>query len=548
MMRKAIVTLMCVVAIVCMAATAGAERGKPFSVSPFIGGYTFEGNENVKANLDYGLRVGYNLTDAFTLEGVLNYVPTEFKDRSEKVTDLGIRMEALYHFMPRSRFVPFLAVGIGGRILNSERTESRDHKNVLADYGLGLKYYLTEALAVRADVRHLVTFNDRYNNLEYTLGLTYLFGGEPAPAARTETVVVDSDGDGVPDVSDDCPGTPSGVRVDNAGCPLDSDGDGVYDYLDRCPDTPKGVKVGANGCPLDTDGDGVTDDRDLCPNTFPGAKVDRDGCPLDSDKDGVSDAVDQCPNTPLGASVDSRGCPLDTDGDGVYDYLDKCPDTPKGVKVDSSGCPLDKDRDGVADYWDKCPGTPAGVKVDGEGCPLDTDGDGVYDYLDKCPGTPKGVKVEKDGCPPPVLEERKQEAQAQAQAVAAPVVAPVVKRMAKEKEAIALHVEFDTNKSVVKKQYHDEIKAVADFMKEYPHSKATIEGHTDNVGKASSNKRLSQSRAESVRQYLIDNFGIDGARLTAVGYGEERPIASNATKAGQKKNRRVEAIIESTDK
>jgi len=263
---------------------------------------------------------------------------------------------------------------------------------------------------------------------------------------------------------------------------------------------------------------------------------------LDTDGDGVPDYLDRCPDTPQGVKVDSNGCPLDGDRDGVPDYWDRCPGTPADVKVDSNGCPLDTDGDGVPDYLDRCPDTPQGVKVDSNGCPLDTDRDGVPDSLDRCPDTPKGVKVDKDGCPPPVLEEQKQEAQAAA------VVAPAVKRMAKEKEAIALHVEFDTNKSVVKKRYHDEIKAVADFMQEYPHSKATIEGHTDNVGKASHNKKLSQARADSIRQYLIDNFGVDGSRITAVGYGEERPIASNATKAGKQKNRRVEAVIESTDK
>lgn len=95
--------------------------------------------------------------------------------------------------------------------------------------------------------------------------------------------VKDSDGDGVPDDMDKCPGTPKGVKVDAEGCPLDSDGDGVPDYLDKCPGTPKGVRVDATGCPLavsplDSDGDGVLDDKDQCPGTPRGAKVDERGC------------------------------------------------------------------------------------------------------------------------------------------------------------------------------------------------------------------------------------------------------------------------------
>jgi len=93
----------------------------------------------------------------------------------------------------------------------------------------------------------------------------------------------DSDGDGVPDDKDQCPGTPAGAPVDANGCPLYSDGDGVPDYLDKCPGTPSGVKTDADGCPLDSDGDGVPDYLDKCPNTAAGAKVDKDGCPPGGD-------------------------------------------------------------------------------------------------------------------------------------------------------------------------------------------------------------------------------------------------------------------------
>ncbi|HEY7747003.1 MAG TPA: MipA/OmpV family protein [Desulfuromonadales bacterium] len=120
----------------------------------------------------------------------------------------------------------------------------------------------------------------------------------------------------------------------------------------------------------DSDGDGVPDDRDKCPGTPKGVKVDSNGCPLDSDGDGVPDYLDKCPGTPKGVKVDSNGCPLDSDGDGVPDYLDKCPDTPKGAPVDKNGCPLDSDGDGVPDYLDKCPGTPKGTLVDETGCEL----------------------------------------------------------------------------------------------------------------------------------------------------------------------------------
>ena len=87
---------------------------------------------------------------------------------------------------------------------------------------------------------------------------------------------VDSDGDGVVDGKDKCPGTPAGRKVNADGCELDSDGDGVVDGKDKCPGTPAGRKVNADGCELDSDGDGIVDGADKCPTVY--AKT-ADGCP-----------------------------------------------------------------------------------------------------------------------------------------------------------------------------------------------------------------------------------------------------------------------------
>lgn len=113
---------------------------------------------------------------------------------------------------------------------------------------------------------------------------------------------------------------------------------------------------------------------------------------------------------------------------------------------------------------------------------------------------------------------------------------------------IALNVEFDTAKAIVREKYHNEIKKVADFMKQYPNTTAVIEGHTDNVGTADYNKKLSEERVKSVRQYLINKFGIKASRLSAVGYGLTKPVASNSTEEGRQKNRRVEAVIKTIAK
>lgn len=193
----------------------------------------------------------------------------------------------------------------------------------------------------------------------------------------------------------------------------------------------------------------------------------------------------------------------DSDGDGVPDYLDKCPNTPKGVLVDANGCPFDSDGDGVPDYLDKCPDTPKGVQVDANGCALDSDGDGIPDYLDKCPDTPKGAVVNDQGCW--ILE----------------------------------GLSFDTAKWDIKPSQYPILDNVVRILKRNPSLRIEIQGHTDNRGAAGYNQKLSQERAQAVMEYLLKK-GISSSRLTAVGYGLSRPVATNTTAEGRAMNRRVE--------
>jgi Thrombospondin type 3 repeat len=230
--------------------------------------------------------------------------------------------------------------------------------------GVGVRHFVTERLAVRAEVgvryeRFREVSRPVFNSTA-TLGLAYDIGrGSPR----------DRDGDGVPETLDRCPDTPRGAVVDARGCPIDSDHDGVADGVDECPITPAGVRVDGLGCPVDGDHDGVPDYHDRCPATPQGVSVDAAGCPEDGDGDGVPDYRDSCPDTPRGAPVDANGCPRDGDGDGVPDYRDRCPDTPRGVTVDAGGCPVDRDHDGVPDYRDRCPNTAPDTEVDDSGCP-----------------------------------------------------------------------------------------------------------------------------------------------------------------------------------
>jgi len=267
----------------------GQIRAGSGTISPYIGGYTFEGNEDLKTRPAYGLRVGYNFTKHFGIEGYGQFVHTEFDLPGSPDMDVySFGVEGLWHFMPDNRLVPFIALGLGDTHYDPDMPGVSSRDKFTLGYGPGLKYSLTEDWALRADVRHVMPFNDHHSNVLYTLGISYSFGGKkkemvvkevaPVAAAKVE-VPKDSDGDGVFDDKDECPNTPKGVAVDERGCPLDSDKDGVPDYRDKCPDTPVGVKVDQDGCPLDSDKDGVPDYRDKCPDTPAGVKVDQDGCP-----------------------------------------------------------------------------------------------------------------------------------------------------------------------------------------------------------------------------------------------------------------------------
>ncbi|MEN6488144.1 MAG: OmpA family protein, partial [Smithella sp.] len=301
------------------------------TITPTIGGYMFEGNEDMDNSVSVGLRAGYNFTKYFGIEGYAHYVPTDIENSSTNVDFLGYGLEGLYHFMPDSKFVPFFAIGVGGVHYSHATEDTTDGKRdkITADYGVGVKYFVTENVALRADVRHVIPFDGVNNNLLYTVGLSFSFGGakkavveeaKPAPAAPVEEV------------------------------------------------------------------------------------------------------------------------------------------------------------------------KPA-------------------------PAAP--------------VEEKSQ-----------------VARDIEEKGKATLNVEFDFDKSTIKKGFYKDIDDVVSVMKQYPDVNIEIAGHTDSIGTAAYNKKLSQRRADAVKKYMVEKGGIDAKRLTAVGYGEDKPIASNKTKEGRQKNRRVEAVAD----
>ena len=180
----------------------------------------------------------------------------------------------------------------------------------------------------------------------------------------------------------------------------------------------------------------------------------------------------------------------------------------------------DSDADGVPDEQDQCSGTPAGAQVDATGCELDDDADGVANSKDQCADTPAGALVDETGCQQYLDKDVKE----------------------------TLYVEFALNKAEVTKSSYPKLGNLAEKMRQYPSANLVLEGHTDSSGSAAYNKTLSKQRADAVMRVLVDEYEIDQARITTVGYGEENPIADNGTAEGRAKNRRVEAIMKATTK
>ncbi len=210
---------------------------------------------------------------------------------------------------------------------------------------------------------------------------------------------------------------------------------------------------------------------------------------VDLDGDGVFDRLDRCDNTPKGAIVNEWGCPSDSDGDGVYDGLDKCPDTPPGEKVNRDGC--------------------SRVQLSGSSRANDQDV-----KITPIPSTPP---------PPP-----------------APPVSETERQLVEGGRIRLENVYFETGSANLLPESETTLNEVGAVLEKFVDLKLEVQGHTDTRGSSAFNNRLSQTRAESVRAYLVSHFRLRGDNVVAKGYGESQPETQERNDEERLRNRRVE--------
>ena len=286
----------------------------------------------------------------------------------------------------------------------------------------------------------------------------------------------------------------------------------------------------------DRDGDGIVDDEDACPDDpedFDDFE-DTDGCPdLDNDKDTILDIDDTCPNEPedFDTFQDEDGCPdPDNDQDTILDGDDDCPLDPEDFDKfeDTDGCPdPDNDQDTILDVGDKCPNDPEDFDTfqDANGCPdPDNDQDEILDVDDACPLIAENYNgfEDTDGCPDTDKKGFK---------------------VTRSRIEVSGTIHFATAKAKIKKRSHSLLRAAAEVINQHKQiTRLRIEGHTDNRGGDGYNLDLSKRRAAAVVEFLVGE-GVARTRLISEGYGETRPVDTNATSSGRQNNRRVEFNI-----
>jgi OmpA-OmpF porin, OOP family len=296
------------------------------SISHWQSGYGLGLSYYISPSFNVGMRAGYNFLKVVNQE---EHPHTMFGNIYPVTGIIEYKFSNGYLLKENALFQPYLKTEIG-MMFGQTWGNSMDLNG--APYALNLNnmgLYIGGGSKIRL-MPNTHAFIEFGNYFTSSVGMD---GAKSSPGKdmlyRINTGIIfsfgkikDSDKDGIPDKFDLCPNTPTGVNVDENGCPLDRDNDGIADYLDKCPDE-YGPKT-THGCP-DRDGDGIPDKDDECPDE-PGTAENK-GCP---DVITKAEPIIEEPNLPIGMTYDR-------DGDGIADHIDECPDL--SGTLENRGCP-----------------------------------------------------------------------------------------------------------------------------------------------------------------------------------------------------------------
>ncbi|PHQ25218.1 hypothetical protein CLH62_12795 [Marinobacter guineae] len=323
-----------------LATPAMADRQETIYINPFAGFQLFDDKRDLSETGTFGVGVEYRFRPNWSVEALYSRADADRKYVPGESEFEEVRVDGTYYFAgPDEAWNPYVSMGAGhadfGTDTSGVRTAGSNHDETRVNVGTGFRYNVSDAVSLRGDLREFHGIDESTFDTQVSLGISLAFTRTIAQAAPEP---VDSDGDGVPDSRDQCPGTPAGTTVDSTGCEPDADRDGVIDSRDDCPNTPRGAEVDSRGCELDSDFDGVVNSQDLCPNTAAGAEVDETGC------EGIVETIETFTievQFPTDSSV--IGNAFDSEIRRVADFLKENPETIVEIAGHS-------DSRGAADY------------------------------------------------------------------------------------------------------------------------------------------------------------------------------------------------------
>lgn len=242
--------------LLCSSLLLAANSNYDYEITPMIGIVDSEGDMNLENQKAYGLSIGKYIDDVYFFDqieiGFLNSTNTDYTDSGDtKVTRFFTNLIKEYQVTSKTSL--YGLAGLGYEDYSNERFNNED--DAFGNYGIGLKYKISDSISLKTDIRHLISFEGN-NSLLYTIGFGFAFGEKAKPTVEKEPM----------------------KEEEEEKMPLDDDQDGIYNRDDICPNTPRGIAVNNKGCEFDSDKDKLIDRLDKCPYSAPGAVVDKFGC------------------------------------------------------------------------------------------------------------------------------------------------------------------------------------------------------------------------------------------------------------------------------